>query len=436
MTRWLVPSAAIVAIAFVVVATIRDARQTAAAPVAAPATAALRSEGTSRAQLAGTVSAMTSRLQAHPDDGVAVVSLADALLRLQRVNNDARAVTEAEDRLRKFLVAHPDHYESQRMLAGVLLAQHRFGAAVKQANKAQALDPRDAWNYGAQGDGYLELGDYPRAFAAFDTMGRIQPGPPAYARVAYALELQGDLDGALEYMQRAADGTSPNDSESQAWHYAQVGELWLQKGRLGDAKREFERAAATFPQHPFAHAGLARIKIVEGDLTGARLMFQTQLAQGPTADTAAIVGDLSAELGDTTSASQYYAMAEQIERSGWTAGFRQPDRLARFLAERGRNIPEAVTLAEEAATSRRDIMTLDTLAWSYFKAGRLSDARRASDEALRLGTRDARLLYHAAEIVAASGDRTAATMLLDRIPAPAAVADVLVARGIKALRTQ
>ena len=434
MTRWLVPSAAIVATAFVVVATIRDARQTAAAPVAAPA-AVLRSEGTSRAQLAGTVSAMTSRLQAHPDDGVAVVRLADALLRLQRVNNDARAVTEAEDRLRKFLVVHPDHYESQRMLAAVLLAQHRFGAAVKQANKAQALDPRDAWNYGAQGDGYLELGDYPRAFEAFDTMGRIQPGPPAYARVAYALELQGDLDGALEYMQRAADGTSPNDSESQAWHYAQVGELWLQKGRLGDAKREFERAAATFPQHPFAHAGLARIKFVEGDLTGARLMFQTQLAQGPTADIAAIVGDLSAELGDTTSASQYYAMAEQIERSGWTAGLRQPDRLARFLAERGRNITEAVTLAEEAATSRRDIMTLDTLAWSYFKAGRLTDARRASDEALRLGTRDARLLYHAAAIVAASGDRNAAKVLLDRIPAPEAVADVLVARGIKALRT-
>jgi len=433
VTRWLVPAAAIAAATLVVAATIRDARQAAAAPIAAP-TAIVHGEGTSRIQLAATVSAMTNRLQAHPDDGVAVVRLADALLRLQRVNNDARAVTEAEDRLRRFLLSHPDHYESQRMLAVVLLAQHRFGAAVKQAQKVQALDPRDAWNFGAQGDGYLELGDYPRAFAAYDTMGRLQPGPPAYARVAYALELQGDLDGALEYMQRAADGTSPNDSEAQAWHYAQIGELWLQKGRLGDAKRDFERAAATFPQHPFAHAGLARIKIVEGDLAGARLMFQAQLAQGPTADLAAIVGDLSGQLGDATSAAQYYAMAEQLERSGWTAGLRQPDRLARFLAERGRRIAEAVALAEEAATTRRDIMTLDTLAWSYFMAGRLTEARRASDDALRLGTRDARLLYHAAEIVAASGDRRAATALLDRIPAPGAVADVLVARGIRALR--
>lgn len=431
MNRWLVPSAAIVATTFVVVATVRDARQTSAAPVVAPA-AALSRGGTSRAQLAETVSSMTSRLQAHPDDGAAVVRLADALLRLQRVNNDARAVDEAEARLQAFLAAQPDSYEGQRMLAAVLLAQHRFGAAIKQANKVQAMDPRDAWNYGAQGDGYLELGDYPRAFAAFDTMGRLQPGPPAYARVAYALELQGDLDGALEYMQRAADGTSPNDSEAQAWHFAQVGELWLLKGRLGDAKREFERAAATFPQHPYAHAGLAKIKIVEGDLTGARLTFQALLAQGPTADTAAIVGDLSAAIGDVATAEQYYAMAEQIERSALTAGIRQPDRLARFLSERGRNLPEAVALAEEAAAIRRDVMTLDTLSWAYFKSGRLSDARRVSDEALRLGTRDPRLLYHAAAIGAASGDRAAAVALLDRIVAPEAIADVLVARELKA----
>lgn len=432
MNRWLVPSAAIVATTFVVVATVREARQTSAAPVVAATT--LPSVGTSRAQLAKTVADLTGRLQAYPNDGAAVVRLADALLRLQRVNNDARAVDEAETRLQTFLAANPGHYEGQRMLAAVLLAQHRYGAAIGQANKVQAMDPRDAWNYGAQGDGYLELGDYPRAFAAFDTMGRLQPGPPAYARVAYALELQGDLDGALEYMQRAADGTSPNDSEAQAWHYAQVGELWLLKGRLGEAKREFERAAATFPKHPYAHAGLAKIKIVEGDLKGARLVLQAQLSQGPTADIAAVVGDLSAELGDAATADQYYAMAEQLERSGWTDGDRQPDRLARFLAERGRNLPEAVALAEEAAAARRDVMTLDTLAWAYFKAGRLPEARRASDEALRLGSRDPRLLYHAAAIVAASGDRVAASALLERVVAPDAVPDVMVARGIKALR--
>ena len=80
------------------------------------------------------------------------------------------------------------------MVAAVLLSQHRFGDAIAEANKAMAMDPRDAWNYGAAGDGYMELGDYTRAFEAYDRMGQLQPGPPAYARTSYGLEIKGDLE--------------------------------------------------------------------------------------------------------------------------------------------------------------------------------------------------------------------------------------------------
>lgn len=434
MRRALLPLALFVATAFVVVATIRDARRTpSATPVAAAPVTHL---GTSRAELTRTVEAMTARLVSRPTDGTAVVSLADALIRLQRVNNDGRAVITAEEHLRAFLKLEPDHYEAQRMLAAVLLSQHRFGEAIAQANKVSALDPRDAWNYGAIGDGYIELGDYERAFAAYDRMGQLQPGPPAYARTSHALEIQGDLAGALEYMHRGADGSWSNDPESQAWHYAQLGDLLLQQGRLGDAKREFERSAATFPSHPLAMAGLAKVKIVEGDLNGARMTYQEQLARVPTPDLAAIVGDLFLATGDVTSAEQYYRMSEQIERAGWGNGVPQPQALARFFADRDRNLAEAVILAEEAVASRRDIFTMDTMAWAYYKAGRLTEARKASEQALRTATRDPRILYHSAEIRAAAGDRAAAVQVLSQIPAPDAITDVLVARAVRTLRAR
>ena len=86
--------------------------------------------------------------------------------------------------------------------------------------------------------------------------------------MAYALELKGDLAGALETMKMAADGTSAHDAEGQAWHYAQVGNLLLQLGRTGDAKREFERAAFTFPDHPYAITGLARSQDCRGRSRG------------------------------------------------------------------------------------------------------------------------------------------------------------------------
>lgn len=433
LNRSLFPVALVVATVIVVAATIRDARETPQAAVRPPVVAL---PGTSRADLTRTVAQMTARLDTHPGDGAAVVRLSDALIRLQRVNNDGRAVIAAEQHLRAFLKASPGHYEANRMLAAVLLSQHRFGEAIAQANKVRNMDPRDAWNYGAIGDGYLELGDYERAFAAFDQMGQLQPGPAAYARTAYGLEIKGDLPGALEYMRRAADGTSPNDPEAQAWHFAQAGDLLLQQGRLGDAKREYEHAVATFPGHPLAMTGLAKIKTVEGDLAGARLTLQEQLARVPTPDLAVAVGDLRKATGDAAGAEQYFRMAEQIERAAWGNGPAQPQALARFLADHDRNLAEAVTLAEAGAAIRRDIFTLDTLAWSYFKAGRLSEARAAIAQATRTGSVEARILYHAAEIQAAAGDADQARATLRRIPAPAAIADVQLALAVRKLQAR
>jgi hypothetical protein len=43
-------------------------------------------------------------------------------------------------------------------------------------------------------------------------------------------------------------------------------------------------------------------------------------------------------------------------------------------------------------------------AWTLYRAGRLDEARHASDEATLLGTPDARLLYHAGAIRLAQGD--------------------------------
>jgi hypothetical protein len=95
-------------------------------------------------------------------------------------------------------------------------------------------------------------------------------------------------------------------------------------------------------------------------------------------------------------------MAEQIERAAWGNGLKQPQVLARILSERPGRAAEAVALAEEAARSRADIMTMDTLAWAYYQNGQIAEARRASRQALRTGTRNARIRCHAEVIASAS----------------------------------
>src|SRR6185436_8872252 len=61
---------------------------------------------------------------------------------------------------------------------------------------------------------------------------------------------------------------------------------------------------------------------------------------------------------------------------------------------------------------RADIYTADALAWCLYKKGKFSEAAAAIEQATRLGTRDARIFYHAGLIYDALGDQRRASRYL------------------------
>jgi tetratricopeptide (TPR) repeat protein len=398
-----------------------------------------RAPSTTRDGLHKTIGEMRARIARNPTDARAAVVLADALLRQARVSGNVGLALEAEHALSAVLKNEPLEYEARRMLATVYLSEHRFGEAVREAEQARDQFPRDPWNYGVIGDGHLELGDYDEAFAAFQEMLDLRPSASAYARASYSYELRGNLAAALDAMRMAADATSPRDPESLAWHHAQIGNLLLQLGRAKEARAEYEWAATFWPGHPAAIMGLGRLKEFEGDHAGALELYVEQFKHAPTPDLAAQIGDVYAVLGNRADSERHYALAE----AGWRSDAPEPKNLARFLADRGRSPDQAVTIAEQAARDRHDIFTEDALAWAYFRAGRLAEASRASTLALRTGTRDRALLYHAAAIKHATGDADGARTLVarslegnprfDLVSAPAARAlrETLAARGVE-----
>jgi len=218
-----------------------------------------------------------------------------------------------------------------------------------------------------------------------------------------------------------------------AWHYAQLGHLYLETGDLSSAEREFARAEHTFPDYPYARLGQARVAAARQDYAGALAIYRNLMVTGPTPDIAAAAGDVMAIAGDAAGAASSYAKAEALERASWQAGAQHPAALARLLAERGLKTAEAVTLAEQGAADRSDIFTMDALALAYFRAGRLDAAAKAAEGALRTGSRDARLLYHAAAIEHARGRGEQARRLLSRLPGGTAVLEPAIAAGVTAL---
>jgi tetratricopeptide (TPR) repeat protein len=354
---------------------------------------------TSAEGLGHQIRTMEQRLQENPHDAGAAVLLADALLRQARATNDGRPANRAGAILKGVLKETPSQYDALRLLGAIYLSQHRFRDAIEVARHARDLRPSDAWNYGVIGDGLLELGEYDEAFHAFDTMVTMRPNAAAYARVAYGRELRGELDGAIEAMQMAEQATPVQDPEAQAWYAAQIGELYFRLGKLDEANRAYRRAAFLYPDYPHAMVGQGKVKDAFGDHEGALVIYRAQLHRTPTLDLAARIGDLYAKRGDTVEAARYYQMAEDLAGPGPA---QTEANLALFLAEHERKLADAVTIAETVARTRHDVFTDDALAWAYYKVGRVDEAWQASRRALRIGTRDPRIVWHASQIEAAS----------------------------------
>lgn len=349
---------------------------------------------TSRQGLERRIAQLERTLRERPTDSTAGVSLADALLRQARVTGNAGLALKAEQALKAALRDEPTDYGARRMLATVYLSEHRFRDAVVEADRMRAERPTDDWNFGVLGDGHLELGEYDEAFAAFQRMMDLRPTAGAYARAAYALELQGCLEAALEAMKLSIEATPPTDLESIAWHHAQIGDLYRQLGKTKDAAYEYAWADHTFPGHPFAVRGMAALLEADGDRAGAAAKYEAVMVTTPSPDIAEKLGDLYTAMGRSADASREYALAE----AGWRFDAPNPAMLARFLAEHDRALPDAVALAEGAARERHDIFTEDALAWCYFKSGRVREASAAIKEAQRTGSKDHMILRHAVAI--------------------------------------
>ena len=83
-------------------------------------------------------------------------------------------------------------------------------------------------------------------------------------------------------------------------------------------------------------------------------------------------------------------------------------------ADHDRNLDEALKQAKAAYDKRVSIRTADVLAWTLYKTGNAAEAQNTAQESLRLGTKDALILFHAGMIESALGNRDAAITYLQQ----------------------
>jgi tetratricopeptide (TPR) repeat protein len=352
-----------------------------------------------------------ARTERNPRDFVSLAILGEAHALKARESGDPGGYVRAEEALRKSLVLFPGYARARSSLAQVLCNRHKFAEGLELARKVYDENPGNLTALTTIGDAELELGRYTEAEATYQKLLSESTEPSTLARMAGLLELKGQTDEALRLLRQALDGQrSADDPQGTSWYQVRLGEISFDSGRLDEAEEAYQAVLKDFPEHHDATAGMAKVCAARGRFGEAILLFKKAIAS-------AAEPALLSDLGDVYLSSSQEALAEQtFDRVEQTA-LRYPEYrrvLSLFYSEHDRQLPRALELAEQDLAARRDIHGYDALAWALYKMGRPEEAARAMAEALKLGTKDATLFYHAGMIDHRKGDRVSARAWLGR----------------------
>ena len=369
-----------------------------------PETELLKPVTTNQATAADTqISSAQGVIQKSPSDPRGYNMLASAFMQKARETGDFSFNARAEESLKQSFKVAPDNYEGLKLQAVLKLVYHQFAEALQIAKRVQATNNRDQEIYGTIVDAQVELGDYKSAVEAAQKMVDLKPNMASYSRISYLRSLHGDTKGSIEAMKMAISAANPQNPESVAWCRVHLGDELMNDGKAIEAEREYDHALYLFPDYHLALAAKARARFGASDTENAISHYKRAIERSPLPEYVAPLGDIYAKLGRTEEARQQYEQVEFIEKLGASAGT-YSNQLALFWANHDIRLDDALAAAEREYAERKDINTSDIFAWCLYKKGRFAEAKTAIDGALRLGTLDSRLLYHAGMIAAATGD--------------------------------
>ncbi len=212
-------------------------------------------------------------------------------------------------------------------------------------------------------------------------------------------------------MRMSAQGSNAGDAEASAWAWSKLALYELQAGQLKQAAASCELALELQPGYAPALLAAGRVLLAGNKFNEAVPLLERAARQNPLPEYRWTLADALRAAGRNDEAQKVEA-----ELNSHGAGD-DPRSFAVYLATRGEQLPTALKLAEEELKNRRDVFTLDALAWAQSAAGNHDQAWQTMQQSLATGTQDARLFLHAAVIAAKFNQPTEARQFAKRASA-------------------
>lgn len=369
----------------------------------------------------GAIKQWMRRTREQPEDVRAWVKLGDALMQRSRERPGENSYEQAAVAYRQALRLQPKELGAMVGMAWVSNSRHEFAEGCRWAKEVLEANPHVAEARALLGDAAVEYGDYNQAFEHYQAALDVRPNLSSYSRSAHLLWLTGDARRAKALMHKAIAAGSPH-AENTAWCRAELALMSFGTGALTIAEHQAELALREVPDNPHVLAVMGRIKTAKEDYDAAIDLYRRALDVAPNHDALVALADLYAFTGRREKARETYQRVVDLHQSSkmhFHPGV--PHRhsvghgiaqLARFYADRDRNLDEALELAKQAFQIYTNIFAADTLALCYYKKGAYEQARQVMTRALRWNTPEASLLFHAGMIDAKLGERDSARKYL------------------------
>ncbi len=193
---------------------------------------------------------------------------------------------------------------------------------------------------------------------------------------------------------RFAVSAGGGSAESVAYVQTLLGNLEFQRGRIGAARMEYAAALARVPGFLPARAGLATVDAARGDLDAAIARYRNVIEVSAVHEYHVLLLEAKLAAGRTAAARRDIAGIRRSQGVERRAGVNTDAELAIFEAEHGSQA-RAVSLGASAVATAPSVSAADAYSWALTNAGRGTEALRWARRALRLGSQDPLLLYHA-----------------------------------------
>jgi len=345
------------------------------------------------------------RLKQNPNDPITYALLANQYIRQARETGDVSGYQRAEEALNESILLLPKYSYASTTLASVYYAQHDFASALDLAQAEYDKNSNNTQALVIVADVQLALGNYQEAETIYLQLSDLGATPPLLARLAALEELKGNPEGGLTLMRRAAGDAlqSGGTKEGVAWYILRVADMNFNMGQYDQAGGYYEAALRVFDNYPLALAGLGKVSASQGRYDEAIAYYQQAINIVPQPEYLAALGDLYTITDRPDQAQLQY---ETVETIGTLAALNEQvynRSLANFYSDHDMKPKDALRLALAELESRKDIYGYDAAAWAQYKNGNYDEAQTLIEQAMRLGTRDARLYFHAGMIAHALG---------------------------------